>query len=193
MSLAPACLLHAIRSYRDAHEVGGFFNACLQRLQEQGFSLLKDPDAALPEVRRNAAGFVIHYITLALDDHRISPEEMHNILSLKHIYALDEGDLLALQPPAVAELLEWEMSRILADEQVDRAEAIHQSDLQRALGLGYDQYLQLTRDALRPVVERLLEQARLRPGKRAAVLRSLQGLQTVLRIDTSTMTATWPR
>lgn len=191
MGQIPACLLHAIHSYRDAHVIDGHFALCLDRLQEQGFSLFRETDAKIPDVRRDAASFVIHYIALALDDHRISPQEMENILTLKHIYALDEGDLLALQQPAVAELLEWEMSQILSDEHVDRAEAIHQSDLQRALGLGYDQYLRLTREALRPVVERLLEQARVRPDEHAGVLRNLQGLQTVLRIDTTTMTAIW--
>jgi hypothetical protein len=192
MSEVPACLQHAITSYRDTHWVPGFFSTCLDRLQEQGFSLIREPDAAIPEIRRNAAGFVIHYISLALDDHRISAQEMDNILSLKHIYGLDEGDLLVLQPPAIAELLEWEMSQILADEQVNEAEAIHQSDLQRALGLGYDQYLQLTREAIRPLVERLIEQARLFPLQHGYVLRRLQGLRTVLRIDTSTMKVTWP-
>ncbi|KAF1013819.1 MAG: hypothetical protein GAK31_02836 [Stenotrophomonas maltophilia] len=192
MSAIPACLSHAIANYRNENQALGPFAACLDRLQTDGFGQVRDPDAASPEVRLHASGFVIQYISLALCDHRISPSEMDNILVLKRIYALDEGDLLALQRPAIASLLGREMAQILVDEHVDRDESIHQSDLQRALGLGYDQFLHLTRQMIRPLVERQLERARAFPSERAQVLRQLQGLGRVLHLDTTTMTAVWP-
>lgn len=192
MGLVPACLLHAITRFRAEHRPDAAFASCLDRLQEKGFALLRDPDAELPDIRRDAAAFVIHYVALTLCDHRISPDEMDNILVLKRIYGLDEGDLLALQRPALAHLLGREMAQILIDEQVDRSEDIHQSDLQRALGLGYDEYLQLTRQMIRPIVERQLERARSEPSERGEILRKLQGLRRVLQVDTETMTAIWP-
>lgn len=193
MNMVPACLSHAISSYLETNKPQARFSACLDRLQEQGLALVRDPEAELAEVRQEAALFVIEYISLALRDHHVSPEEMDNILALKRIYALDEGDLLALQQPAISRLLSREMAQILVDEHVDRDEAIHQSDLQRALGLGYDQFLQLTRQMIRPIVERQLERARTMPAERERVLRQLQGLGRVLQVDTATMTAVWPQ
>lgn len=117
---------------------------------------------------------------------------MGNILALKRIFLLEE-DLLTLRRNAIAELLQLEMEKVLADEYVDDAEAMRQSDLQRALGLGYDDYLRLTRENIRPLVDRMLTQARGHSrSQQEAILRKLQGLQTVLRIDPDTMTAIWP-
>jgi len=187
-----ASLLQAIATYRDTRMVPDAFTRCLDRLQEQGLSLVRDPETSTPGVRRDAADFIVHYVELALDDHRISSTEMDHIFALKRIYSLEEGDILALQKPAISELLSQEMMLILADDQVDDTEALLQSDLQRAFDLGYDDYLQLTRDTLRPVVEQLLEQARGKsPQQQHLIIKKLQGLQTVLRINTSTMTALW--
>src|SRR5690606_7682695 len=107
---------------------------------------------------------------------------------------LDEGDLLSMHRPAIAGLLRTEMEKILADEHVDDLEVMHQGDLQRALGIGFDDYLDLSRETIRPVVERLLRESR-GHGKRQQdeIIRRLQALQTVLRVDLETMTAIWPR
>ncbi|MCL7714441.1 hypothetical protein [Stenotrophomonas mori] len=192
MTVMHASLLQAIQAYRETHAVTGLFAQCLARLEDKGFSLLRDPDASAPDVRHGASALIVHCIASALDDHRISPTEMDSISALKRIYAIEEGDLLALQKAAIHDLLSQEMQRILADEQVDRAEALLQSDLQRALDLGYDDYLRLTRSSLRPVVERLLAAAReSTPGQQRRILRKLQKLETVLRIDPSTLTAIW--
>ncbi|HEU4797418.1 MAG TPA: hypothetical protein VFT63_00740 [bacterium] len=166
---------------------------CLDRLEVQGFALIRDLEASIYEVRWNAADFVLHYVARALDDHRISEREMGNILALKRIYALDEGDLLALQRDAIAELLRVEMAMILADEDVNELEVMHQADLQRALGLGYDEYLQLTRESIRPLVDRILDDAKGHGEQQQnEIIRRLQALQRVFRVDRTTMTAIWP-
>lgn len=193
MNAVPDVLLDAIRTYMEGHPVPPAFFQCLERLEAQGFSLVHDPGASLHEVRWHAADFVIHYIELALDDHHLSECEIQNIASLKRIYRLEEGDLLEIQRQRIADLLRLEMARILADEHVDDPEVMHQSDLQRALGLGYDQYLQLTRESIRPVVDRILDDARGGSERqRSDIIRKLQALQTVVRIDRETMTAIWP-
>lgn len=186
-------LSRAIRDYRARYDVSPEFSESLDRLEVHGFSLDRDPAASLQHVRWNAAGFIVHYIEFVLDDHRLSDREMQNVFVLSRIFNLDEGDLLALQRPAIAELICVEMERMLVDERVDDLEAMHQADLQRALGLGYDEYLRLARESIRPLVHRLLDEAR--GGSRQQqdkVIRRLQGLQSVLRIDPETMTAIWP-
>lgn len=186
-------LAQAIKDYRARYMVSNDFSVCLDRLEAQGFALLKDPTALAHSVRWGAASFIIHYVEFMLDDHRISESEMANILALKRMFSLEEEDLLTLQRNAIEDLLRVEMEKVLADERVDDAEAMHQSNLQRALGLGYDDYLQLTRASVRPLVERMLTQARNQSREQQEhILRKLQGLQTVLRVDPDTMTAIWP-
>lgn len=189
----PSCLAQAIADYRAQYAFSPEFSEALDRLEEHGFSMVRDPAAAVRHVRWSAASFLIHYVGFALDDHRISDAEMANIVALGRIFDLEEGELLSMHRGAIAELLRVEMEKMLADERVDDLEVMHQNDLQRALGLGYDDYLQLTRESIRPVVDRLLNQAR--GGSRREqdeIIRRLQALQTVVRIEPETMTAAWP-
>lgn len=193
MMSTPDCLLQAIASYREQYAFSPEFSDALERLERLGFSILRDPAADLRHVRWSAASFLIHYIASVLDDHRIDDTKMGNIAALGRIFALDEGDLLAMHRSAVADLLRAEMEQILADAHVSDLESMHQADLQRALGLGYDDFLQLTRESLRPLVDRMLVEARHETGpQRHELVRRLQSLQTVISIDLETMTAVWP-
>lgn len=189
----PECLSKAIAGYREEHVFSREFSEALDRLEQEGLAMVRDPAASLKHVRWSAASFLIHYIGSVLDDHRICEQEMGNIVALGRIFDLDEGDLLAMHRPAVAGLLRVEMEKMLADEHVDDLEVMHQADLQRALGLGYDDYLQLTQESIRPVVDLLLTQARGRSRQQQdEIIRRLQSLQTVIKVDPETMTATWP-
>lgn len=186
------CLSASIADYRARYAFSPEFSGALDRLEKHGLSQIRDPAASSGNVRRCAARFLIHYIAFVLDDHRICEREMENIVALGSIFGLEEGDLLAMHRSAVADLLRVEMEKMLADDHVDDLEVMHQADLQRALGLGYDDYLRLTRESIRPVVERLLDEARgASTRRRNETLRRLQELQTVLRVDPKTMTAIW--
>ena len=186
------CLSQAIAEYRAQYAFSPEFSSALDRLEEDGLSQVRDPTATSRQVRWSAASFLIHYIAFVLDDHRICEREMENIVALGRIFDLEEGDLLAMHRSAVADLLQVEMEKMLADDRVDDLEVMHQGDLQRALGLGYDDYVQLTRESIRPVVERLLNEARgASRQQQDETIRKLQALQTVLRVDPKTMTAIW--
>lgn len=186
------CLSQAIAEYRAQYSFSPEFSSALDRLEEDELSQVRDPAATSRQVRWSAASFLIHYIAFVLDDHRICEREMGNIVALERIFDLEEGDLLAMHRSAVAGLLQVEMEKMLADDHVDDLEVMHQGDLQRALGLGYDDYLQLTRESIRPVVERLLNGARgASRQQQDEIIRRLQALQTVLRVDPKTMTAIW--
>lgn len=189
---APIHLSEVIRSYREERAVPDAFEDCLRRLEAEGFALVRDPSVSIPGVRWCAADFIVHYMAYALDDHLISEHEVNNILALKRIYGLDEGDLLALQRDGIADLLRMEMSKILADERVSDSEAAHQVNLQRVLGLGYDEYLRLTRESVRQIVDQMLDGAENKSEQQKnEIIRRLQALQTVLRIDKATMSAIW--
>lgn len=148
-----------------------------------------------PEELRAAAGFILHYIWAALDDHHLSPEELQRIRQLKRYFQLEEGDLVRFQRQGVIHLLLTEMALILRDRTVDSAEEVHQVDLQAALDLGYDQFLELIEGQLRPVVEELLNELRSAeyPSKqlRDSVFRRLQALGTVITLDPEALTVEW--
>ncbi|WP_024892124.1 hypothetical protein [Luteimonas huabeiensis] len=187
------CLNRAIARYRRAHGESDPLAPALERLQREGWALWRVPEAEHPDVRRCAADFIVDYVEHALDDHRICDEEMGRIATLKSIFAMREGDLHALNRHRIAELVALEMERMLIDERVEDAELLQQAALQRALDLGFDQFLALARAPVERIVERLLAQARQAgPEARAGVLRRIGALQTVVRIDTTTLTATWP-
>lgn len=190
---APSCLAQAIADYRTKYAYSAEFSEALARLEAHGFTRDRDPAASVRHVRWSAASFLIHYVGFVLDDHRISEVEMDNIIALGRMFDLEERDVVSMHRDAVAGLLRVEMEKMLADEHVDDLEVMHQADLQRALGLGYDDYLRLTRESIRPVVDRLLAEAR-GGSKRQQdeVIRRLQALQTVVRVDPETMTAVWP-
>lgn len=189
----PDCLSQAIADYRARYAFSQEFSEALDRLEQHGLSRVRDPAADVRHVRWSAASFLIHYIASVLDDHRICDREVENIVALGRIFNLDEGDLLAMHRSEVADLLRVEMEKMLADEHVDDLEVMHQADLQRALGLGYDDYLQLTRESIRPVVDQMLGEAKGRNRRQQdEIIRRLQALQTVLRVDPETMTAVWP-
>lgn len=192
MTSMPDCLSRAIADYRAQYDFPAGFSQALDRLEVQGLAQVRDPAASVQDVRWSAGSFLVHYVGFVLDDHRISESEMENIVALGRIFNLDEGDLLSMHRPAIAALLRTEMEKMLADDHVDDLEVMHQADLQRALGLGYDEYLQMTRESTRPVVDRMLAQARMGSRQQQGeIIRRLQALQTVLRIDRDTMTAVW--
>lgn len=189
-------LASAVASFCDEEIVPASFVARLATLAASGPSIPDETEAEdEPEHRKLAAGFVLHYVSLALTDHSLSPDEQTLIRQLKRHFSLEEGDLPRLQRHAVAMLLQNEMSVILRDATVDGAEQIHQVDLQKALDLGYDQFLELIEPSIKPIVESLLAQLRANPfpnpGLREAVFKRLQLLNVVIPIDPQTLEVEW--
>lgn len=183
----------AIASYRSEHPTDDSFDRCLDVIA----AMLNDPSAIPVDLTRSgkwhAGLFVIHYVDAVLDDHRIDEGEKKIISSLKYLFRIEEGDLLQMHASEIRRLLTMEMERILSDEQVTEPEAVHQSDLQRALDLGYDDYLHLVRESIRPLVDRLMLAARnsSTDHERAQVFSRLQMLQIVVKIDTEKLEAVW--
>lgn len=99
---------------------------------------------------------VLHAVRAALRDHRLTRDEIGAIHRLKMIFRIAQGAFFKFRRSAVGDLLCGEMSRILADEQVDLAEALCEVELQRIFDLGYDQFLQLTRPEMSRTVDGLI-------------------------------------
>jgi hypothetical protein len=103
----------------------------------------------ISEATDDLLDLLLYYVRLALSDHQLSGGEMDDIRSVARLFQIEEGELLARRGDEVAELVGTEMRRILTDHEVDSAEAVQKVLLQEALGLSYDQFVELSR----PLVE----------------------------------------
>lgn len=109
-----------------------------------------------PPSKEELLDLLLFYIKLCLKDHKLTPDEMLTIRQLKIIFRVKETDLYKLKRENVKELLTIEISRVLNDKMVDQSEALHQVDIQRALDLSYDQYLELTKEPIGSIVDNLI-------------------------------------
>ncbi|MDR6992253.1 hypothetical protein [Luteimonas sp. 3794] len=191
----PDWLNGVIRNFRDSGAVLPAFDRRLDALTGDTDQHESVPDDSSDhEIRAEAASFVLHAIRDSLHDHILSETEADAIEALKYGLGLDEGDLQALQHVRTRDFLSSEIESMLADGAIDDSESLRKSGLQRALGLGYDQFLFLAQDGMRPAVERILEDARheRRHGGGSPSLDRLKRLRTFVRIDFDALEAIWP-
>ena len=127
---------------------------------------------------------LLYYVRLSLSDHQLSGGEMQNIRETAHLFQVEEGDLLARRRDEVAELVSAEMHHILTDGQVDTDEAAQKVRLQEALGLSYDQFVELSRPLVEQAVADMFERAEdSGEADPESMLRRVSALDTVYRMD----------
>ena len=108
-------------------------------------------------LRTQLLDLVLYYGEFALVDHALSPDETATIRRLKLLLAIKEGEFWDLRRNAVARLVWLAIERILEDRTVSFAEELHQVELQSLFDLGYDQFLELVREAVQQIHDRLRE------------------------------------
>lgn len=101
-----------------------------------------------PWFRKQCLDLVLGFLQALLDSAPLTSEAQEELLWLKRSLAVREGELFDYRPAEITALLAGQMEAILADGAVDDAEERYQVELQRALDLGYDQYLALSRRAI---------------------------------------------
>jgi hypothetical protein len=123
----------------------------------------------------------------ALKDHRLATEERELISQLKRLFQIREGDFYRLRRSDLQATLQAETRRLLIDEQIDTVEALHQVELQALFDLSYDQYLEVTRNEVSAIVDRLIERLTKHSehADRRAFFQQLGALHTVYRLSES--------
>lgn len=116
-------------------------------LTPEDVSRILGPQGASNSARPGLADIVLFYIETASSDRLLTREEVNNIRNLKILLRVDGQALLANCRERVKAFLNSATSKLLADESVDFDEAQYQTELQAAFDLGYDDFLELTRDA----------------------------------------------
>lgn len=142
-----------------------------------------------PASEASLCDFLLHCIAAFLSDHSLSVEEKSAIRYLWRLFQVSEGHLARVRGDRVGQLLAVELGRMLEDRRIDAAEALHQVDLQEVFGLGYDQYLELTKPHVFRVLLSLLDQ--IDPDKDRVVSeedlawyhRQLVGLDTAFNLN----------
>jgi hypothetical protein len=126
---------------------------------------------------------LLYAIREALRDHGVTADEVTMLRHLTTIFRVQEGELYAHRRAEVTELLQAEVTRLLEDGRVDAFEAAYQEELQRIFGLSYDQFLELTRDVITPIIDQLIANATadgvVTREERADIDRKLAALRTV--------------
>ena len=98
---------------------------------------------------------VLYYVRFALNDHALSETEIDTVRQLKRFLRIEDGDFWLYRREQVRDAVELEIARILVDGRIDRAEELHQVEVQALFDLGYDQYLALTKEVVAGAVEEL--------------------------------------
>lgn len=130
---------------------------------------------------------LLFYVDHCLKDHALTSKEKLSIRELKLLFRIKEGDFYKFRRREMKGLLVSEVSRILNDKSVDTVEALHQSDLQEVFGLGYDQYLEITKEPVRKIVDDAIEKITadnvVTREERAELVQQLIALDTVYMLS----------
>lgn len=105
-------------------------------------------------VRESIMDFAIMVIRECLRDHVLLPDEADFIREMKIHLGIREGDLLDSRDEDVRSILTREVERLFEDGRVDSQEDLFQVALQEALSLSYDEYIELTRESAKRLVDR---------------------------------------
>lgn len=145
-----------------------FANRLLEVVREGSLSRISVSDAmeelgfGSREAQLEAAVDVtLACIRQAIGDHDLTEGELENVVTVKRLCGIEEGDILRLRPEAVADLLCEAMRVVLHDNVVTGEESLYQVGLQEVFGLGYDEFLKATigplNDALRSLRDEMFD------------------------------------
>ena len=101
--------------------------------------------------------FVLDVVRTTLQDHELSPDELDAIRHICWVLHIHKGELLEHRREFVTRILTRELELLLADDRIDPHEAMHKVKVQEALGVSYDQFIDLRRDKVDEALVRLLE------------------------------------
>jgi hypothetical protein len=99
---------------------------------------------------------ILDTVRISLQDHRLTAPEQQFFRELKGYLRIPEGAFYKHRRGEVTELLSAQVRRMIDDGLVDLDESLLQVELQRLFDLGYDQYLELTREPATRLIDGLI-------------------------------------
>lgn len=111
------------------------------------------PGATLSGYKSELLDLVIDYIVLALNDHLLTEEEIENVLYLKRLLKIREGDFYREKYMAIGLVLDKQFQLIYRnDYKVSLEEALRKVHLQDIFDLSYDQFLEFREKEIKNVL-----------------------------------------
>ena len=107
-----------------------------------------------PNLKEALLDFILVFTRKCVEDHYLSEVEIAELDNLVTIFRIEEGDFYELRRDAVQEIISAQAMWMLQDQYVTKQGEVLQRDMQRLLGLSYDQYVAL----LRPLVKKHIEE-----------------------------------
>ena len=99
---------------------------------------------------------ILDTVRISLQDHRLTAPEQQFFRELKGYLRIPEGAFYKHRRGEIADLLSAQVTRMIDDGLVDLDESLLQVELQRLFDLGYDQYLELTREPATRLIDGLI-------------------------------------
>jgi hypothetical protein len=94
------------------------------------------------DIKEDILDLLLVYINLILNDNVLTENEMRNVILLKKIFKIIEGDFYKYRYDEVRETLYRQFERLYADNKIDGNESSFKVDLQELFDLSYDQFLE---------------------------------------------------
>jgi hypothetical protein len=139
----------ATRSIVELIASGGLSRASFDKLL-QSRELL-----SAPNLKEILLDLTLVFTRECLADHELTEAEKDDLDALVTHFRIEEGDFYNLRRAQLQELITAQAVWMLQDRYVTDQEEVLQRDLQRVLGLSYDQYVELLRPLAKKHVEEL--------------------------------------
>jgi hypothetical protein len=140
------------------HNHTEFVTGIMTQISEKGYITRQDlnaiqnhfPDVTLLKYKNELLDLVIDYIILALNDHLLTDEEIENVLYLKRLFEIRDGDFYREKYMAIGLVLDKQFQLIYRnDYKVSLEEALRKVHLQDIFDLSYDQFLEFKEKEIR--------------------------------------------
>jgi hypothetical protein len=134
--------------------------------------------------RKQIYDLFLDYLRVVVEGKPATAADLADIRRLRLFLRINDGDLLTHRPAELTELLNEQIEHILDDRVVTASEELLQVELQSALGIGYDDYLKLTRYGIEQVYSSLRMQALERGEGGALARQQLKAIEPVYLLAT---------
>jgi hypothetical protein len=195
MSVEIHSINRAFSRYLSSNKLSGRLAEIVQALAEEGIqsTRLRDliplhEDQEYLVIQSDLLDLALFYITFCLEDHYLTPNESSDLYYLRTAFRIQEEDIYNHKYTQMEQILSGQITKILGDQNVDKAEALQQVELQRCFGLSYDQFLKITRPYVDEIINNLLELISadnvITRDERKVLENQISGLKTVYFLTT---------
>jgi hypothetical protein len=109
---------------------------------------------SIESIKNNILDMLLAYVNFILEDNCITSNEAENVHFLKRFFKIREGDFYSKKYHQIEEILNKQFEYMYQNNVIDTNEALQKVELQQLFDLSYDQFLELSRNAVQGAIER---------------------------------------